>query len=166
MKKDKKVSEYLPSTRSGLLCAFWLVVALNSSIVIYIYKYNKLSLQDIDIFASVGVFVSVVSLVITAISTFISIYQIPSKTKKALSHQISSAPGTNLLKIVDFIYHPQLVEDVFKPIISDWRLEYFNALHQARHLKARWISIRYIIRFGLAMGLSKVFSVVRSIAGR
>ena len=76
--------------------------------------------------------------------------------------RISKAPGTRLLLIVDFLFSPATVEETFKPTVADWRKEYFEALRQKRFLKAGWISVRYRYRFILAMGLSKVFSVIKS----
>lgn len=77
--------------------------------------------------------------------------------------KFKTAPGTRLLSVAEFFYSPKTVEEVFKPIIADWRTEYFDALTQNRSLKARWISVRYKYHFVLAMGLSKVYSLFRSI---
>lgn len=77
---------------------------------------------------------------------------------------ISTAPGSKLLSIVEFLFSPQTVECTFKPIIADWRMEYFDALKLEKRWKARWISVRYICRFIIAMGLSKVLSFIRGIS--
>lgn len=74
---------------------------------------------------------------------------------------LSKAPGSILLSIVEFLYSPASVEHTFKPIVADWRFEYFEALDQKAKWKARWIRVRYIYKFALAMGLSKVYSVVK-----
>lgn len=71
------------------------------------------------------------------------------------------APGSNYLSLAEFFYSPKAVEEIFKPIVADWRTEYFNALEQKRKWKARWISIRYHYRFIQVIGLSKVFSLIR-----
>ena len=85
---------------------------------------------------------------------------------KNMTGCISSAPGSSLLLIVEYLYSPKIVEQVFKPIVADWRTEYFDALKEGKNRKASWISIRYIFSFGMAMGLSKVLSVIRSFAHR
>ena len=77
--------------------------------------------------------------------------------------KIDSAPGSRILSIVEFFYSPKTVEEVFKPIIADWRIEYFEALKHNRTIKARWISLRYKYDFAKAMGVSKVYSLFRGI---
>jgi hypothetical protein len=79
---------------------------------------------------------------------------------------LKKAPGSTLLIFVEYFYSPKMVNEVFKPIVADWRNEYFDALRDGNKSKASWISARYIISFCMAMGLSKVFSVIRSIAHR
>jgi hypothetical protein len=73
------------------------------------------------------------------------------------------APGTIALKLVDFLCNPKTVEKTFKPLVADWRCEYFEALTANRRLKARWISVRYVWYFVLALGISRVLSVVRPV---
>lgn len=82
------------------------------------------------------------------------------------STKIKAAPGSNLLLIVEFLFSPKTVENVFRPIVADWRTEYFTALREERRWKARWINVRYIFSFGKAIGLSKFLSIVRSVAQR
>jgi hypothetical protein len=79
---------------------------------------------------------------------------------------ISRAPGSGLLVIVEYFYSPKIVEQVFKPIVADWRTEYFDVLKEGKNRKASWIKIRYTFSFFMAMGLSKVLSVIRSMAHR
>jgi hypothetical protein len=85
---------------------------------------------------------------------------------KHIALNISKAPGSNLLVLVAYFYSPKIMEEVFKPLIADWRTEYFDALNEGKSTKAKWISVRYIFSFGMAMGLSKVLSVIRSVAHR
>jgi len=75
--------------------------------------------------------------------------------------KISEAPGSILLSIVEFLYRPTTVEHTFRPIIADWRVEYFDALQQGRVLKARWITFRYTYSFITAMCASKVLSFIK-----
>jgi len=77
---------------------------------------------------------------------------------------ITKAPGTRLLGLVDFLFSPKTVEQTFKPIVADWRHEYFEAKKQERKWKARWISTRYRFSFIMAMGLSKVFSLFKQLS--
>jgi hypothetical protein len=85
-----------------------------------------------------------------------------------IPQKIKEPPGTKLLTLVEFFYSRKTVEEVFKPIIADWRTEYFEAISQKRDVKAAWISTRYRYRFMLAMGVEKLYSFFRSIisAGR
>ena len=85
---------------------------------------------------------------------------------KVVANRIANAPGARHLILVDFFYSPRTVEETFKPIIADWRLEYFNALAEKRKHKARWISIRYSYRFLLAMGLSQAYAFIKQIVRR
>jgi hypothetical protein len=86
-----------------------------------------------------------------------------SKTATSTNYTISKAPGINLLALVDFLFSPKTVEQTFKPLVADWRTEYFEALKQGRTKKARWISMRYRYSFIMAMSLSKVFSLLKQI---
>jgi len=74
------------------------------------------------------------------------------------SISIKQAPGSRFRSIVTFLYSQKTVEEVFDPLIADWRFEYFEALDQKRRWKARWISVRYVYSLLMAMGLSRVFS--------
>jgi hypothetical protein len=84
------------------------------------------------------------------------------KRDKAPRVKIQKAPGTRLLTFVEWLYSPKTVEQVFKPIIADWRTEYYDALNQGRVLKARWISLRHTYGFFKAMFKDKIFSFVRN----
>jgi hypothetical protein len=94
--------------------------------------------------------------------------------KKALSRsrdttsavRLHKAPGVILLRIVIFLYSPTAVDEVFMPLIGDWRKENFDALVRGEIWKARWINLRYVMSLVMAMGLTKAFSVIRRLAGR
>jgi hypothetical protein len=83
--------------------------------------------------------------------------------KKLANHSLSKLPGAILLTTVDFLFSPITVEKTFKPLVADWRYEYFEALKQGRTYKAHWISIRYRCAFVWAMSLSKVFSLLKQL---
>ena len=91
----------------------------------------------------------------------INALQMKNIRKKKL--HVRNAPGTRLLLIADFLYSPKTFEQTFKPLIADWRYEYFEALKHGRTKKARWISFRYRYSFVMAMSLSKVFSLLKQI---
>lgn len=100
-------------------------------------------------------------------SPFDTIYR-TSRVRQARSRakgtrKMRGAPGTWWLQLVDFFFSPKTVEQTFKPIVADWRTEYTEALHQKRFLKARWINVRYTYHFIMAMGLSKLFSIIKSV---
>lgn len=84
-------------------------------------------------------------------------------SRSLIRRKINTAPGTNLLFLVDFFFSPRIVELTFKPILADWHAAYFEALNQGRIWKARWISVRYRYAFIKAMGLSKVYSLLKQI---
>jgi hypothetical protein len=75
---------------------------------------------------------------------------------------IKRAPGYRILAAAEFLCSPKTIDQVFEPLIADWQQEYFNALNDNRWLKARWISIRYMWKAGLAFGLCKLFAAVRA----
>lgn len=77
--------------------------------------------------------------------------------------RVRQPPGATMLKVVEFLHNPKYVEETFKPIVADWRVEYFDALKEGRTVKARWISMRYRYSFIIAMGLSKLFSLLKNI---
>jgi hypothetical protein len=79
------------------------------------------------------------------------------------SPRIDPAPGSRHLLIVDFLFSPKDMEQIFKPIVADWRTEYFEALNQKRTWKARWVSVRYSYSFVASMGLRRIFSFIRSL---
>lgn len=85
-----------------------------------------------------------------------------SKSKRS-KYIIGKPPGTNLLALVDFLFSPKTVEQTFRPIVSDWRYEYYEALKQGHKYKARWISMRYRYSFIMAMSLSKIFSFLKQL---
>lgn len=89
-----------------------------------------------------------------------------SSRPKNTAPSISKAPGSRLLAVVEYLYSPKTVEGVFKPIIADWRVEVFGALKEGNPRKAAWIRVRYTFSFIMAMGLSKILSVLRSVAHR
>jgi hypothetical protein len=83
---------------------------------------------------------------------------------KNTASRISKAPGSKLLSLVEYLYSPKVLEGVFKPLVAEWRHEYFDALRDGKTIKASWINARYVLSFFMAMGLSKVLSFFRSVA--
>jgi hypothetical protein len=140
--------------------------------------FGRLSarIEDSELFSEMGpdalvaFFLSILFQMLAAIMTFLQIFcQMPYTAlsiftkSKSTKHHVNKAPGSNLLGIVDFFFAPKTVEQTFKPIISDWRYEYFEALKRGRKWKARWISIRYRCAFVWSMSLSKVFSLLKQL---
>jgi hypothetical protein len=79
------------------------------------------------------------------------------------ARRVKEAPGTNLLAMVDFLFSSRTVEQTFKPLVADWRLEYFDALNRGRAWKARWITARYLYSFIMAMSLSRLLSILKEL---
>ncbi len=73
---------------------------------------------------------------------------------------VKKVPGLSLMSLVDFLYSQDDVEKTFRPIISDWQKEYFEALAAQRLWKSRWINFRYRYRFAQAIGLSSAWKLI------
>jgi hypothetical protein len=94
---------------------------------------------------------------------FFKIFTFRLDIRASIKPSIGRAPGAGLLALVDFFFSPKTIEQTFKPLVADWRYEYFEALKQSRKWKARWISLRYRFSFINAMTLSKVLSLLKQI---
>lgn len=62
-------------------------------------------------------------------------------------HNIQNPPGCKLLQLSEFLFSRTTHEEIFLPIVGDWREEYFNALSIANVRKASWIRLRYAVAF-------------------
>jgi hypothetical protein len=98
-----------------------------------------------------------VSIVLSGAALGFSLHQV------RFSQPIKKAPGYGLIRMAAFFYSIDDVERTFKPIISDWHREYFEALATQRRWKSRWINIQYRYRFAQAMGLCKVWKLIEII---
>ena len=87
----------------------------------------------------------------------------PRRYAKPAPTRLCRPPGNWLLNTVSFFYSPVTLENIFEPLIADWRLEYYEALAAKRTLKAKWICVRYYWAFSKAMGLQKLLSVIHRI---
>ena len=91
------------------------------------------------------------------------------KNKKRSPNEVSpkvglyKPPGIRLLSFVEFFCSPETVENTCKPIVADWRAEYFEAIMQGRKWKARWISVRYVFCFLQVISLSKILSLIKNL---
>jgi hypothetical protein len=83
--------------------------------------------------------------------------------KRRSTRRIKGAPGNVILRVVDFLYSPKAVEEVFRPLVADWRFEYFEALQQKQKLKARWINVRYLYSFIIVIGLRRLSLLLKSL---
>lgn len=113
------------------------------------------SLDIIELGISVAISFGVLSMMIHGIISYI---------KSTKSSKIKTPPGTYWLCYVDFFFSKKYVEATFKPLVGDWQEEYFEAFHQKRFWKARWINLRYSYAFFKAMGLTKIVEWVKKIA--
>jgi hypothetical protein len=147
----------------------WCLLWLNFGLIVF-SSYSFISKGEVPtlMLALMTVETSLLFFVIIKkVFSTMALLEKPSKVQaKTVRPLISKAPGSRLLTIVQYLYYPKTVEEVFKPLIADWRTEYFDALKAGKNRKASWINIRYIISFGMAMGLSKILSVIRSVAHR
>jgi hypothetical protein len=91
--------------------------------------------------------VSVSSLLLnlTIFVNFISIFSI-SKVSNILRrederwqrHHIERPPATGLVTFLQFVFTKRAFESVFLNVVGDMREEYFEALNQGHHGRARW----------------------------
>src|SRR5262249_3070085 len=72
-------------------------------------------------------------------------------------------PGARLLFLADFLFSAKTVDQTFKPLVADWRFEYFEALKGGQKLKARWISIRYLHSFVMAASFSRLLQFLKQL---
>ena len=93
------------------------------------------------------------------IAFFLKVFLSDVRESLTLSRRkVRNSPGSTLLRIADFLYSPVTVEKIFKQEVADWRLEYFEALQEGRHWKARWISCRHYWAIAKAVGLDRLVS--------
>lgn len=52
---------------------------------------------------------------------------------------VVAPPGSHLLRICDLLFSKKACEVIFTPTLRDLQAEYFEALHQGRPGKARWV---------------------------
>lgn len=75
--------------------------------------------------------------------------------------RVRRPPGFHFLRFVQFFYSRKAVEEVFKPMLADWRFEYYECLKEDRIWQARWTSVRWKIRFLFATGISQAIAFVK-----
>lgn len=160
---DEKKTDSKPHLSRRRLISNWSLVAIALSPVIPLLADNSSNSQSIwyKLLALFAV------LIIPSTGDIIITRVIPNLLlilTKGANPSVKKAPGQVLLSIVDFFFSPTTVENVFKPIVADWRVEYFDALRDGKRWKAQWIRVRYSLRFVMAMGLSKVLSLIRGLA--
>lgn len=73
---------------------------------------------------------------------------------------ISKPPGALLMLVADFFCSTRTFERVVRPIVSDMRFEYWEALDAGRRGKAAWICLRGYWSFFKALGL---YSIARAV---
>lgn len=59
--------------------------------------------------------------------------------------------SSKLLFVSGFLFSKINQKEVFELIVADWQEEYFEALPQKEIWKSRWINVRYIYAFLMAM---------------
>jgi hypothetical protein len=91
------------------------------------------------------------------------LHSLKSRAVEARRGKIRKAPGTTLLAFAEWVFSEKKVEREFKPIIAEWRYEYYNALVQKRTIKAEWISTRWRYGFFKSMVKTEVLSFFRAL---
>ena len=80
----------------------------------------------------------------------------PLNQATAVTPRISKPPGALLMLLADFFCSTRTLERVVRPIISDLRFEYWEALDGGRRGKAAWICLRGYWSFFKAVGLNSI----------
>lgn len=69
--------------------------------------------------------------------------------------KIATPPGIHLLRFTELVFSTTSQEQIFKPLVADWHVEYFEALDQKRGLlKFFFISARHCLSFFWTVVLS------------
>lgn len=76
---------------------------------------------------------------------------------------VSSPPGSRLRHCCDLIFSKRTCSEVLIPTVRDLQDEYFEALHQGRRGKARWVVIRGYWSFWSAVVAQVPVSLTRLI---
>lgn len=112
----------------------------------------------------IGFLLGVIEILIRVCFAFVrALFEDRNTHRSSAKSRIQKAPGANLLAVAEFFFSHQTVEQTFRPLVADWRYEYCEALKESRKWKGRWISVRYRYSFIMAMGLSKVFSLLKQL---
>ncbi len=83
----------------------------------------------------------------------------PLNQATAETPRISKPPGALLMLVADFFCSTTTLERIVRPIVSDMRFEYCEALDAGRRGKAAWVCLRGYWSFFKALGL---YSIVRA----
>ncbi len=84
---------------------------------------------------------------------------VKNKTVKESTNQtyIFKPHRYKLLKITGFLFSEKTQQEVFKPTMSDWDSELFEAENQKKNWKARWINVRYTYAFLVGLWQKSLF---------
>lgn len=162
-KKKSNPDQNFRAPKVGIIALFGLVFSLLLSLIGFVSPTFLINWPIMLVSPLVGVFVGKIIYEKGDIFNKV-IFPLLSPLKREL--KVKNAPGHTLLSVADFFFSPTTIENVFKPIVADWRKEFFDALQEGRRWKAQWIRVRYVLSFVMAMGLSKVLSLIRSVAHR
>ncbi len=77
--------------------------------------------------------------------------------------KVVRAPGAFLARVCDSLFSPRACNQVFTPTLRDLQDEYFEALHQGRPGKARWVLVRCYWSFWSAVVAQVPVSLTRLI---
>lgn len=88
---------------------------------------------------------------------------IAGKFQRQTAYNDKTAPGSRWLQVVKFFFPPKTVELTFKPVVGDWREEYYGALQQKRFWKAHWINVRYNWIIIKTMGFDRLVTLLKTL---
>lgn len=133
----------------GLVCviAFYFGACYHLKAIDFAIQKNSTMATFYNTLGSNWGLLGVVVLIVYFVNTF-------SMIKKLLSREINKSKriiNIEFSYIIRFLYSNKTQRDVFEPITADWQEEYFEALFRKEIWKARWINVRYIYAFLIAM---------------
>ncbi len=104
---------------------------------------------------------------VRVVKTTLMLIWIPSKMLRQLppkaSPKIHIAPGTNINKILKFIYSKKSYDRIFMQVIADMREEHAEALSNNNNIKAYWIVFREHGSILMTIGAHGGVSIVKKI---
>jgi hypothetical protein len=119
-------------------------------------KLNFISVKSARIVGDLPFFACAIILLPSLVLAMLVQYFQPTLTRG----YVSSAPGSFLSRLADFLCSRKTKREIADPIIADMQFEYYEALSAHRKAKAAWIRVRGCFAFFHALGLHRILKGV------